>query len=139
MKLQSLIYVSDSTLSMPRDEWQIDAIVRESQHRNKTLTVTGALMFTYANFAQVLEGPPLSIEELMHDIGKDLRHTNVRVLDVEEIARRRFSRWSMAYIGPPDLMEQVLAPVLQPKTSLSDPTAPRQLRAVLERLVRLGE
>lgn len=139
MKLRSLIYVSDSTISMPRDEWQIDAIVGEAQHRNKKLDVTGALMFTYANFAQVLEGPSSSVGELMRSIGNDSRHTNVRVLEVEAIDRRRFSRWSMAYVGPADLMEEALAPALEPNALLADPSAPRQLMALLVGLVRLGE
>ena len=138
MLLQSLIYISESCLSVPREEWQVDAIVDVSRHRNRDLDVTGALMFTHSNFVQVLEGSQSALDELMSSIRRDRRHRDVRVLEVEAIAARRFASWSMAYVGPAALVEPRLAPLARAVPPNIDPFATQDMISLLRSLVSLG-
>ncbi|MCG7755463.1 MAG: BLUF domain-containing protein [Nitrosomonas sp.] len=61
--------------------------------------MTGALMFNREYFAQVFEGVHDQIQETFERIQCDPRHDDVVVLDFEPVDARRFSRWSMGYIG----------------------------------------
>lgn len=137
--LHSLLYISESRLSIPAEEWQIDAIVDVSRSRNFILEVTGALMFTHSNFVQVLEGRQTAIEELMASIKLDPRHCKVRVLEVEPIASRRFATWSMAYVGPAALVESSLKPLLTTGAEGLDPFATQDMITLLRSLASLGQ
>jgi hypothetical protein len=137
MPLQSLIYVSDSTLSASTEAGEIDAIIDVARSRNGDLDVTGALMFTHSNFVQVLEGSPAALNELMASIKRDSRHQNVRVLEVESLTSRRFSDWSMAYVGPAALVEPQLAPLVRADGKIN-PFATQDMISLLRSLVALG-
>ncbi|MDB5479338.1 MAG: blue light sensor protein [Caulobacteraceae bacterium] len=96
---KSLLYVSKSLVD-PRDRNHAVAdIVTVARSRNATLRVTGALISTDGAFAQVLEGPPAAVDELMVSIYRDRRHTDVNVVLVESLAERRFPAWALAYSG----------------------------------------
>ena len=95
-----LIYVSVSTLRLPLEAGEVDAIVDWSQRHNREVGVTGALVFTEKRFAQYLEGPAGSIDPLMKSILKDPRHRNVDVVFRRPITQRHFGTWAMAYAGP---------------------------------------
>ncbi|ANI79401.1 MULTISPECIES: BLUF domain-containing protein [Sphingobium] len=138
MPLQSLIYVSDSTLSAAAVEGEIDAIIQVARSRNGDLAVTGALMFTHSNFVQVLEGSPTALDELMASIKRDSRHENVRVLEVEALTSRRFTDWAMAYVGPASLVEPQLAPLVKADGKIN-PFATQEMISLLQSLVSLGQ
>jgi hypothetical protein len=95
-----LVYVSLSTLRLPAQAGEVDAIVQWSQGQNRNLNVTGALVFTEKRFAQYLEGPAERVDGLMASIGRDPRHRAVDVIFRKPLARRRFATWTMAYAGP---------------------------------------
>ena len=95
-----LIYVSVSTLRLPAEAGEVDAIVDWSQRHNREVGVTGALVFTEKRFAQYLEGPVGSIDSLMESILKDARHRNVDVVFRRRIMHRHFATWALAYAGP---------------------------------------
>ena len=95
-----LIYVSVSTLKLPGQAGEVDAIVNWSQRHNHNLGVTGALVFTEKRFAQYLEGPAESIDSLMESIVKDPRHRKIDLVFRRPIMRRHFATWAMAYAGP---------------------------------------
>ncbi len=95
-----LVYVSVSTLRLPGQAGEVDAIVDRSQARNRALGVTGALVFTEKRFAQYLEGPAAAVDELMLSIGRDPRHRDVDLVLRKPIPRRRFATWALAYAGP---------------------------------------
>ena len=138
MLVRSLIYVSDSNISLQSDEGQIDAIVDVSQSRNRALGVTGALMFAQTNFVHVLEGSRSAVEELMLSIGRDRRHRNVRVLEEETLSCRRFPSWAMAFVGPPALVEPRLAPLLTSTEAAIDPFATQDMISLLRSFISLG-
>jgi len=104
--LHSLLYISDHLLSPAALAAEVDAIVEGSLRRNSALQVTGALVATADHFAQVLEGAPAHVEELMATIVQDARHSNVRLIDVHDVNERFFPRWSLAYLGTSDEFER---------------------------------
>ncbi len=109
----STLYVSQSNLRAPRDTFEIANIVSLAQRRNEQLEVTGALFCTSGRFAQILEGPEISVRILIRSIEADERHRGVRVLSEEILPERRFSEWSLAYKGPSIYVDRHIKPLLQ--------------------------
>ena len=97
--ITSLLYVSRSTLVLPQQAKEIEAIVEVGRSRNESLNVTGALVFTRRHFAQILEGSAAAVDELMTSIKADWRHSDVDVVDVKEVHGGQFAKWSLAYSG----------------------------------------
>ena len=99
--LYRLIYLSRNTIlgSNENVHQEIEQILAISRQRNAASGITGALMFNRKCFAQVLEGVHDQIQETFERIQCDSRHADVVVLDFGPVDTRRFSRWSMGYIG----------------------------------------
>lgn len=99
--LYRLIYLSQNTIlgSNENVHKEIEQILAISRQRNAASGITGALMFNRKCFAQVLEGMHDDIQETFERIQCDPRHGDVVVLDFEPVDARRFSQWSMGYIG----------------------------------------
>jgi hypothetical protein len=95
-----LIYVSVSTLRLPAQAGEVDAIVDWSQRHNREVGVTGALVFTEKRFAQYLEGPADAVDALMGRILQDPRHRDIELVFRRPILRRHFATWALAYAGP---------------------------------------
>lgn len=112
-QLISLLYVSEAIHQLPEGDNPVDDIVEVAQSRNAALDVTGALVFTGRNFAQVLEGSRAAVEELMLSINKDERHRDVDVITVEEITERRFPGWALAYAGPSVFVDRHIRPLVE--------------------------
>lgn len=111
MDLKTLLYVSESRLSLPDQAEEVGAIVEVARRRNGALAVTGALIFTEASFAQFLEGPPAAVDELMASIRRDPRHARVTIALEAPSAGRRFADWTMAYSGPSLYVERHVRPL----------------------------
>jgi Sensors of blue-light using FAD len=105
----SLLYVSKTLLQLPQAEAQVAEIVALSRSRNARLGVTGALVATSTYFAQLLEGPPKAVAELMESIDADARHMRVRIIRTAE-EDRRFPDWSMVYTGYAGFVDRHIAP-----------------------------
>ena len=88
--------------------------------RNAELSVTGALISTRFNFAQLLEGPTAAVDALMDSIRRDPRHREVRVISTGPLARRQFASWSLAYAGPSTYVAAALEPLLDEGASNYD-------------------
>jgi hypothetical protein len=111
--ITSLTYVSKSCLARSSAALEIDDIVERSSPRNEALAVRGALVFTERHFAQVLEGPKASIDELMASIRRDPRHEAVTVVCHGTIDDYRFQSWTLAYNGGASYMDQQVASLLR--------------------------
>ena len=97
--IDNLLYVSRSTLPPDTSASEIDEILSTARSRNEALGVTGALIFTNDNFAQLLEGPGDAIEQVMASIQRDPRHEDVRIVRTDKDVARRLEGWHMAYDG----------------------------------------
>ena len=115
----------------------LDAILGESRAHNRDHGITGVLCsYESGNgFLQVIEGGRDEINRLYTNIVRDARHTDIVLLDYEEIEERRFANWRMGRIdlskvNPSTLLRYSERPELDPM-SLSA----RQAMALLEELI----
>lgn len=112
MSLVRLAYVSTSLLADdPNNRRQVADILLASRRNNAESDVTGALLATDRNFAQVLEGEREAVETAYERIARDKRHKDIVLTLYESIEARRFPSWAMAYIGPSQAAEQAVARV----------------------------
>lgn len=97
--LVRLMYASRATAAI--DAEGIAAILRQSRGTNAREGLTGALCLcdTGRLFVQVLEGGRNAVSKRYNRIAGDARHTDVTLLQFEEIAERRFSGWSMGQVN----------------------------------------
>ncbi len=138
--LKSLLYVSRSRLDSLESAVQVADIVGSARPRNESLGVTGALIFTEASFAQVIEGSGAALDELMGSILKDNRHDDIRIISICEIEERRFGQWWMAYSGPSFYVNRHIKPLLTGKMNESDSGArAERLIALMLEFTATGE
>lgn len=134
MFLTRLIYastVSDSFL--PTDLENILATAREN---NASAHVTGMLCFNRKYFLQSLEGSRARVNALYRAILNDPRHSDIIILNYEEIVVRHFAEWSMAYVPESSLTSPINirfsgTPEFNPYT-MSGASAHQMLRALKE-------
>lgn len=98
--MESLLYISRSTMAPDEAEREINSIVTTAVARNPVAGLTGALLFTGTHFAQVLEGEGEAIYRLITTIADDPRHDQLKIIARAPLIERRFPDWSMAYFGP---------------------------------------
>lgn len=113
-------YISKSRLDTTDAEERIQEIVHISIPRNRSLDVTGALMFTGRSFAQYLEGAPAAIEELRASILRDRRHEEVRTVASGIAPHRHFVTWSLAYAGPSHFVADIVERSLNDALEMGD-------------------
>ena len=132
--LKSLLYVSRSRMTLAESSSQVEDIVRLAQVANQALGVTGALISTEADFAQLIEGSEAAVDKLMAKILVDPRHEDVRVVKISEIQERRFDGWWMAYSGPSIFVNRHIKPLLTGHINESDrgPRAERLIKLMQE-------
>lgn len=136
--IRSIFYISRSTLVMPAEESRVQDIVDWSRSWNADVGITGALMFTEKRFAQVIEGPPPIVAELMGKLRLDPRHTGIDVILDRLVPAREFAGWTMAYSGPEDFVEAQLAPLSAGRPDQARITAAHALIATMQGLSGLG-
>ncbi|HEY0044526.1 MAG TPA: BLUF domain-containing protein [Allosphingosinicella sp.] len=129
----SLLFFSRSRLRMPGDEREIDSIVTRARARNAAVGVTGALVFTFKHFAQILEGQREQIDMILARMQTDPRHEAMRVVDVRDCTTRHFDGFSLAYCGPSLYVERHIKPLIE---GAEDPLAVDRLRLLLCELAR---
>ncbi|KKW89534.1 BLUF domain-containing protein [Sphingobium chungbukense] len=98
--LDRWFYISTSRLDETDAERHVGDIVAISVQRNRSLEVTGALLFTGRHFAQYIEGPPAAIAALQESILQDPRHQDIGTIACGSYPTRHFLTWSLGYAGP---------------------------------------
>jgi hypothetical protein len=102
------VYVSTSLLGQNTDA-EIANIRTTAEVRNKTLELTGVLIFSGVRFAQFLEGPDEKLNIMKETILRDGRHTDIHTLMATGIEQRRYGRWVLAYSGRATAIDRVLS------------------------------
>ena len=98
--LQTLLYVSKLAKGVPTVE--VQAIADSSRIANEVDGITGVLVFDSTSFAQLVEGPPAAIDDLLERLRSDRRHVDVEVLVHTALGQgRRFANWHLAYAEVP--------------------------------------
>jgi methanogenic corrinoid protein MtbC1 len=77
----------------------LDQLAGRARARNRSLDVTGMLLFEDGCFLQTLEGPPVAVAELWSSIQRDGRHNHIEVLSEHVAAARLFSGWDLLVDG----------------------------------------
>ena len=98
LSLSHLLYVSSLAPGVPVTE--VARIVATARQRNARDGITGLLVFDGATFCQYLEGPPETVDALLHRLHTDPRHLEVQLLVDGTVpdGRRRFSDWRLGYV-----------------------------------------
>jgi Sensors of blue-light using FAD len=95
--LVRLMYASRAVPAVDHEE--LVAILKKSKTNNTKDGVTGVLCFSEGIFLQVLEGGRSAVNRLYNRISQDARHTDVVLLNYDEVEERRFSGWSMGQVN----------------------------------------
>ena len=76
--MNALLYVSTRLYPAISEGHEVAGIIAVARSRNAALDVTGALVVTTDHYAQLLEGPPAALEQLLASIRRDPRHSDMR-------------------------------------------------------------
>ena len=90
-----LIYTSIASSDLTSKD--IVDILEESRLFNSKNDITGCLLYYKGEFLQILEGEKSVVLNIYRKIDKDRRHHNVSLLLKNDIPRRAFNNWSMAF------------------------------------------
>jgi len=117
--LVRLMYASRTAAATDTDALQ--AILRQCKDNNPALGITGLLCHCAASgiFMQVIEGGRAAVNQLYLKIAQDKRHSEVLLLNYQEINERRFAGWAMgqvnmARLNPALLLKYSATSVLDP-------------------------
>jgi blue light- and temperature-responsive anti-repressor len=91
--LATLIYRSTATATFGVAE--LGQLLEHARTRNRSLSITGMLVYDDGCFFQWLEGPSMAVDKLWRAIQLDPRHRDVRLLGQHSIPVRLFGDWEM--------------------------------------------
>ncbi len=91
--LQRVMYVSRADASMTPQ--QFTNLCALSAANNQLRGITGVLAKVGNAFLQCVEGPTDTLEELVLNISRDERHTDLVIISDEPIRQRDFAAWNM--------------------------------------------
>jgi methanogenic corrinoid protein MtbC1 len=84
-----------SAAAAPPSPSELQSLITAAQGRNRSLGVTGMLLYDDGRYLQTLEGPPAAVEVLWSSIQGDPRHGELEVLSHHMVPSRLFSGWDM--------------------------------------------
>lgn len=92
--LKQLAYVSNHAIHFSVED--LNLLMKKARSKNKDLSITGLLLSDGQHFLQVIEGPTVSINELISSILADERHNKIDIIYTDDsLFEREFARWSM--------------------------------------------
>lgn len=74
---------------------ELENLVSAARGRNRSLGVTGMLLFEDGRYFQTLEGPPDALEMIWSSVERDPRHRGIEVLSQHLVPSRLFSDWDL--------------------------------------------
>lgn len=86
---------------------EIPRIVSVARANNARDGLTGVLVYTGADFAQLIEGPVPAVATLWARVAADHRHRDISILLDETNHRPWFPDWRMGYLVNADLARQI--------------------------------
>jgi len=112
-ELHQVLYVSRSRTN---DLGEIRRLHETCARNNAKLGLTGLLVYTGSHFAQLLEGAPRTMSEMMWRIAHDDRHARMRKLFTKPMSQRICAGWGMKLVIAEDADDQVrqLVDAIQP-------------------------
>ena len=95
-ELRQLFYLSRAGAQITDSD--VRQILLTSQRNNRRGDITGCLLYSGKHFAQVLEGRPAALDQLVARISEDKRHTDLLIVIDHKVTKRRFPGWSMGIL-----------------------------------------
>jgi hypothetical protein len=86
---------------------EIPRIVTASRTRNTLSGLTGVLLFTGRDFAQLIEGPPQPVADLWRCICADPRHHDLALFLDEHTPAPWFGDWRVGFPSDPAVTAQI--------------------------------
>lgn len=93
MSVHQLVYISKESIASKPDE--LLKILTAARASNAMQNITGILLYDAGRYIQILEGNKVAITGLYSNISQDDRHSNVKLLYLEEAPARLFPNWTM--------------------------------------------
>src|SRR5690348_6047357 len=93
-----LLYISRTMVPPERRLRELRNIRHSANRQNQINGVTGMLIFEQAKIAQLLEGERLAVTETFSRITRDVRHTDIELLEVTSGHDRYFGAWGMRVV-----------------------------------------
>ncbi|MEO8484975.1 MAG: BLUF domain-containing protein [Betaproteobacteria bacterium] len=103
--LRRLAYVSHPAADLPPTE--VSRIIHVSRVNNAGHGLTGVLVYTGTDFAQVIEGRPETVEALWRKLRADPRHHSILSFIDEPAERAWFETWRVSYLADDSLSDQI--------------------------------
>jgi hypothetical protein len=94
--LRQVLYLSRAQPGL--GESDVRQILWISQRNNRRQDITGCLLCAGDRFAQVIEGEPRRLDELIARLHKDPRHSDFVVALDRQVTTRSFAQWSMGIL-----------------------------------------
>jgi len=116
-----VLYVS--RLAPATTPGDVARLVGSAQRRNRQLDITGVLALCERQFAQVLEGRPDAVDEMLRRIAADPRHVDMHLVERADVRTRLFGHWDMAFVddgASPALWDSVRQGTAAPAELLSE-------------------
>ncbi len=126
--MHRIVYFINANLDLNLSS--IEGMVEMSAERNRSLHISGALLYNGLNFLQILEGPRQALTPLYLQIRTDSRHSGVVKLVHERVSMRSYPEWGMKLVcGAPEY------------TAATRESAPRNggLSAMVDGFFRFGQ
>lgn len=138
--LSRMLYIS--TAVGPITTAVTGTILRSAQLHNPANGITGVLCQgqwkSHGVYLQVLEGERSQVDALYARILQDKRHQNVVLRQQEDVARRRYGKWTMAHIDLAHLVGPVGADAAQPAFDPYTATG-EQIMVKMDELIASGK
>ena len=93
MKTNQLIYASRTKKKLEFQD--VRTMAKQFAIKNRSLCITGLLIYGNNFFMQILEGHQEDINNLYLKIAQDKRHGDLRLLNYSKIVQRQFDQWNM--------------------------------------------
>jgi len=111
--LYTASYVSVPTTFHTSLSKVFEEITLVSISRNSSLDITGLLILTTKYYAQFIEGPGSSIDDVMGSICSDTRHRDITIAGRATREQRLFPGWQMAQFSGEHFAKIQLSPIME--------------------------
>jgi hypothetical protein len=102
--MRIVIYISRAKHSFTASD--LADLGEQAAAKNRSLGITGLLLFDGTRFIQALEGDAAAVKAVMDRISNDSRHDNISYFKPLETDRRQFNWWSTEYRDEGDLCDR---------------------------------
>ena len=129
--LLQLAYCSKRCFPVGESDPELADILATASRRNASDHITGCLGYGKSWFFQVLEGEESRVRQTLSRIGRDPRHSDIRLMAERSVRARSFPEWSMASVDMTASSSPYLSDIVRSGRLNPEQMAPEQILLVL--------